>query len=69
MNPNDCLSKKEVARRYAMQDWEKPTVKQLNYAHSLAEELGIEDNYNWQEMTREELSDLIDELKDRLGYK
>jgi hypothetical protein len=52
-----------------MRDWEKPTVKQLNYAHSLAEELGIEDNYNWQEMTREEISDLIDELKDRLGLK
>ncbi len=52
-----------------MRDWEKPTVRQLNYAHSLAEKLGIESNYNWQEMTREEVSDLIDELKDRLGYK
>jgi len=52
-----------------MQDWQKPTVKQLNYAHNLAEELRIEDNYNWQEMTKQELSELIDELKDRLGYK
>lgn len=52
-----------------MRDWEKPTVNQLNYAHSLAEELNIEDNYNWQEMTREEVSNFIDELKDRLGYK
>ena len=34
-----------------------------------AEKLSIESNYNWQEMTREEVSDLIDELKDRLGYK
>jgi hypothetical protein len=48
---------------------EKPTVKQLNYAHNLAEELGIEDRYNWQAMTRDEVSELIDELKDRLGYK
>lgn len=52
-----------------MQDWEKPTVKMLNYAHSLAEELHIEDRYNWQAMTRDEVSNLIDELKDRLGYK
>ena len=48
---------------------DKPSVAQLNYAHSLAEELFIEDNYNWQAMTKEEVSDLIDELKDRLGYK
>jgi hypothetical protein len=52
-----------------MMDWEKPTVNQLNYAHSLAEELGIEDRFNWIAMTKEEVSDLIDELKDRLGYK
>ena len=52
-----------------MKEWEKPTVKQLNYAHSLAEELGIEDRYNWLAMTKEEISELIDELKDRLDYK
>lgn len=52
-----------------MKEWEKPTVKQLNYAHSLAEELGIEDRYNWLAMSKDELSELIDELKDRLGYK
>jgi hypothetical protein len=50
-----------------MKEWEKPTVKQLNYAHSLAEKLGIEDRYNWLAMTKEEISELIDELKDRLG--
>lgn len=48
---------------------EKPTVKQLNYAHSLAEELHIEDKYNWLDMSKEEISELIDELKERLGYK
>jgi len=52
-----------------MKDWEKPSVKQINYAHSLAEELRIEDRYSWNEMTKQELSELIDELKDRLGYK
>lgn len=52
-----------------MSEWERPSVKALNYAHSLAEDLRIEDNYNWNELTKEEISDLIDELKDRLGYK
>jgi hypothetical protein len=52
-----------------MKDWEKPSVKQINYAHSLAEELRIEDNYNWNELTKQELSELIDGFKDRLGYK
>ena len=52
-----------------MREWEKPTVKMLNYAHNLAEELRIEDNYNWQEMTENEIHELIDEFKDRLGYK
>lgn len=52
-----------------MNNWEKPSVKMLNYAHSLAEELGIESRYNWIEMTRDEVAELIDELKDRLGYK
>lgn len=52
-----------------MKDWEKPNVKQINYAHSLAEDLMIEDRYNWNEMTKDEISELIDELKDRLGYK
>ena len=51
-----------------MEQWEKPTVKQLNYAHNLAEELRIEDNYNWNAMTKDEISELINELKDRLGY-
>jgi hypothetical protein len=51
-----------------MENWERPTVKQINYAHNLAEELRIEDNYNWQEMTRDEILELIDTLKDRLGY-
>lgn len=50
-------------------NWKKPTVKQVNYAHSLAEELRIEDNYDWNVLTREEISELIDEMKDRLGYK
>jgi hypothetical protein len=44
----------------------KPTVKQINYSRILAEELGIEDNYDWPAMTstwtREEVSDLIKEL-------
>ena len=44
----------------------KPTVKQINFARILAEELGIEDNYDWPAMpstwTREEVSELIDEL-------
>lgn len=52
-----------------MKEWEKPTVKQLNYAYSLAQELFVEDHYNWNEMTRDEISELIDELKDRLEYK
>jgi len=52
-----------------MKDWDRPSVKQINYAHSLAEDLSIEDRYNWNEMTKQELSELIDELKDRLGYK
>jgi len=52
-----------------MKTWEKPSVKMLNYAHNLAEELNIEDRYNWTEMTKEEVGELIDELKDRLGYK
>lgn len=47
----------------------KPTVKMLNYAHNLAEELRIEDNYNWQAMDFDEVAELIEELKDRLGYK
>jgi hypothetical protein len=44
----------------------KPTVKQINYARILAEELGIEDNYDWPAMastwTREEVTELIQEL-------
>jgi hypothetical protein len=44
----------------------KPTAKQINYARILAEELGIEDNYDWPAMastwTREEVSELIEEL-------
>lgn len=52
-----------------MLNWQKPSVSQLNYAHNLAEELGVVDNYNWMAMTKDEISDLIDELKDRLGYK
>ncbi len=49
---------------------EKPTVKQINYAHSLAEELGVESRYQWEQRywTRGELSDLIDEFRERLGY-
>ena len=34
---------------------DKPSVNQLNYAHNLAEQLNIEDRYNWLEMTREEV--------------
>jgi len=45
---------------------DKPTAKQINYARILAERLGIEDNYDWLAMpstwTKEEVSDLIDEL-------
>ena len=52
-----------------MEKWERPSVSQLNYAHDLAERLRIEDRYNWTEMTKEEVSELIDELKDRLGEK
>ncbi len=52
-----------------MKEWEKPNVSQLNYAHNLAEQLRIEDNYNWNGLTKKELSELIDEFKDRLGYK
>lgn len=48
---------------------DRPSVKALNYAHSLAEELRIEDNYNWNELDAEEVSELIDQFKDRLGYK
>jgi hypothetical protein len=44
----------------------KPTVKQINYSRILAEELGIEDNYDWPAMastwTREEVTELIQEL-------
>ncbi len=44
----------------------KPTAKQINFARILAEQLGIEDNYDWLAMpstwTKEEVSDLIDEL-------
>ena len=49
--------------------WEKPSYKQINFAKDLAEQLGEEDNYNWIEMTRDEISELIDTLKDRLGMK
>jgi len=47
----------------------KPTVKQINFARILAEQLGIEDNYDWLAMpstwTREEVSELIEELLQR----
>jgi hypothetical protein len=47
----------------------KPTVKQINFARILAEQLGIEDNYDWPAMpstwTREEVSELIEELLQR----
>ncbi|MHB8171241.1 MAG: hypothetical protein ACYDG6_06830 [Thermincolia bacterium] len=50
---------------------EHPSVKQLNYAKSLAEEIGIENRYVWLQTnwTKGELSDLINELKERLGYE
>jgi len=48
---------------------EKPTVKQINYAHDLAEQLGVEDRYVWlaDHFTRGELSELIGKLKKQLG--
>lgn len=50
---------------------EQPTVKQLNYAHELAEQLGVEGRYVWvvTNWTRGELSDLINKLKQQLGYE
>lgn len=42
----------------------KPTVNQLNYAKTLSEQLGMEDQYDWLEVstswTKDEVSDLID---------
>lgn len=45
-------------------------IKQMNYAHDLADELGEVDKYQWilSKWTKGELSDLIDKLKRRLGY-
>ncbi len=44
----------------------KPTVKQINFARELAEQLGKEEEYDFLEITetwsREEVSDLIDSL-------
>lgn len=50
---------------------ERPTVKQLNYAKDLAEQLGIDHRYVWlqTEWTRGELSMFIDECKRKLGYE
>lgn len=56
-----------------MANWkeEQPTIKQLNYAHELAEQLGVEHRYVWElnYWTKGELSTLIDGLKKRLGYE
>jgi hypothetical protein len=56
-----------------MPSWrdEQPSVKQLNYAHELAEQLGLEDNYPWVASfwTKGEISDLINEFKRKLGYE
>lgn len=54
-------------------DWrtEKPSVKQLNYAHDLAEQLGVEHRYQWEldYWTKAELSALITGFRKRLGYE
>lgn len=48
---------------------DRPTAKMLNYVHNLAERLHIEDRYAWDTMSYDECSELIEELKDRLGVK
>jgi hypothetical protein len=50
---------------------EQCTVKQLNYAKTLAQELGIEDQYEWiaSKYTKRDMSRLIDKLNKRLGKK
>jgi hypothetical protein len=47
--------------RYAM----KPTIEQIKYATDLLRKLGYDvADYDFEKMTRAEVSDLIDELKD-----
>ena len=43
----------------------KPTWKQISYAKALLRKLGYDaDDYDFENMTKEEVSELIDELKD-----
>ena len=47
-----------------------PTAKMIDYATSLLSELGYDpDEYDFDNMTFEQVRDLIDELKDERGYQ
>lgn len=45
---------------------DEPTEDQLRYAKYLAEQLGILDDYDWDNIDKGTTSDLISELKDML---
>lgn len=45
---------------------DEPTGSQLSYAKSLAEQLGLSEDYDWDNITKGEISDLIGELKSML---
>lgn len=47
----------------------RPTAKMIDFATSLLEQLGYDrDEYDFDNMTFEQVRDLIDELKDERGY-
>ena len=46
----------------------KPTLSQIKYAKDLLRKLGYDlDDYDFEQMTKQEVSELIDELKSEWG--
>ena len=62
------MTDKEYEYWCEQQDVKKPTVQQIRYAEDLLRKLGYDlDDYDLEHMTREEVSELIDELKQEWG--
>lgn len=64
MKDPEKVREEYIETRQAMRDAVKPTPSQIKYATELLKMLGYDvDDYDFEEMDRWEVSDLIDELK------
>ena len=64
MKDSEKVREEYIETRQAMRDAVKPTPSQIKYATELLKMLGYDvDDYDFEEMDRWEVSDLINELK------